>query len=97
MKLFESLKKKKFLLFTIFFSLYIGINLIGGERGLFSYFNKKSIYQEQVRKEKILDNKLKNLEHKILLINKNDQDYLDMIYREKFRYGKKNEIVIKLR
>ena len=70
MKLFESLKKKKFLLFTIFFSLYIGINLIGGERGLFSYFNKKNIYQEQVRKEKILDNKLKNLEHKILLINK---------------------------
>ena len=58
---------------------------------------KKSIYQEQVRKEKILDNKLKNLEHKILLINKNDQDYLDMIYREKFRYGKKNEIVIKLK
>ena len=97
MKLFESLKKKKFLLFTIFFSLYIGINLIGGERGLFSYFNKKSIYQEQVRKEKILDNKLKNLEHKILLINKNDPDYIDILYRQKFNYVTEDEIIIKLR
>ena len=97
MKLFESLKKKKFLLFTIFFSLYIGINLIGGERGLFSYFNKKSIYQEQVRKEKILDNKLKNLEHKILLINKNDPDYIDILYRQKFNYVTEDEIIIKLK
>ena len=40
MKLIESLKKK-FLLFNIFFTLYIGINLIGGERGLISYFDKK--------------------------------------------------------
>ena len=40
MKLIENLKKKKFLLFNIFFTLYIGINLIGGERGLISYFDK---------------------------------------------------------
>ena len=32
MKLFESLKKRKLLLFNIFVSMYIGINLISGER-----------------------------------------------------------------
>ena len=53
MKLIESLKKKKFLLFNIFFTLYIGINLIGGERGLVSYFDKKNTYKELIAKEKI--------------------------------------------
>ena len=54
MKLFESLKKRKLLLFNIFFTLYIGINLIGGERGLISYFDKKNIYEELVEKDKRL-------------------------------------------
>ena len=65
MKLKESLKKKKFLLFNIFFTLYIGINLIGGERGLISYFDKKNTYEELVKKEKVLAAKLKDLDHKI--------------------------------
>ena len=41
MRLFESLKKKKLILFNIFFTLYVGANLIGGERGLASFFEKK--------------------------------------------------------
>ena len=97
MKLFESLKKNKFLLFNIFFTLYIGINLIGGERGLISYFDKKNTFDELIEKEKILTGHLKDLDHKISLINKNDSDYLDMLYREKLRYGTKDEIIIKLR
>tara|TARA_B100001093_G_C26665105_1_gene943640 strand:+ start:778 stop:1071 length:294 start_codon:yes stop_codon:yes gene_type:complete len=97
MKLFESLKKNKFLLFNIFFTLYIGINLIGGERGLISYFDKKNTFDELIEKEKILTVHLKDLDHKISLINKNDSDYLDMLYREKLRYGTKDEIIIKLR
>ncbi len=97
MRLIESLKKKKFILFNIFFTLYIGINLIGGERGLISYFDKKKIYEELVNKEKILSLKLEDLEHKISLVKNNDPDYLDMIYREKFRYGTKDEIIIKLK
>ena len=51
MKLIESLKKRKFLLFNIFFTLYIGINLIGGERGLVSYFDKKNTYEELIEKD----------------------------------------------
>ena len=97
MRLIESLKRKKFILFNIFFTLYVGINLIGGERGLISYFDKKKIYQDLVDKEKILTNKLKNLEHKISLVENNDLDYLDMLYREKFKYGTKDEIIIKLK
>ncbi len=97
MRLIESLKKKKFILFNIFFTLYIGINLIGGERGLISYFDKKRIYEELEFKDKVLTSELKDLEHKILLIKNNDLDYLDMLYREKFRYGTKDEIIIKLK
>ena len=97
MRLIESLKKKKFILFNIFFTLYISINLIGGERGLISYFDKKKIYMSLVNKEKELSGKLQDLEHKISLVKKNDLDYLDILYREKFRYGKKDEIIIKLK
>jgi cell division protein DivIC len=97
MKLIESLKKKKFLLFNIFFILYIGINLIGGERGLVSYFEKKNTYKELIAKDKVLTAKLKDLDHKISLINKNDFDYLDMLYRQKFNYVTEDEIIIKLK
>ena len=97
MRLIESLKKKKFILFNIFFTLYIGINLIGGERGLISYFDKKRIYEELVIQNKALTSELKDLEHKISLVKNNDLDYLDMLYREKFRYGTKDEIIIKLK
>ena len=97
MRLIESLKKNKFILFNVFLTLYIGINLIGGERGLISYFDKKQTYENLLNKEKTLTTKLENLEHKISLIKKNDSDYLDMLYREKFIYGTKDEIIIKLK
>ena len=97
MRLIESLKKKKFILFNIFFTLYIGINLIGGERGLISYFDKNRIYEELEIRNKVLTSELKDLEHKISLVKNNDLDYLDMLYREKFRYVTKDEIIIKLK
>ena len=68
MKFFESFKKRKFLLFNIFFSLYIVINLIGGERGLVSYFHKKNTYQELLKKNEKLTVELSSLDHKISLI-----------------------------
>ena len=71
MKLFESLKNKKFLLFNIFFTLYIAINLIGGERGLISYFDKKNTYEELIEKDKKLiplEGKIRKLLSNILEI-----------------------------
>ena len=97
MRLIESLKKKKIILLNVFLSLYIGINLIGGERGLISYFDKKKIFKELEIKEKMLTDKLQELETKISLVKNNDFDYLDMLYREKFKYGTKDEIIIKLK
>ena len=97
MKFIESLKKRKFLLFNIFFTLYIGINLIGGERGLLSYFNKKNTYQELLKKDEQLTIELADLDHKISLISKNDADYIDMLYRQKFNYVTEDEIIIKLK
>ena len=96
MQLIESFKKKKFILLNIFLTLYVGINLVGGERGLVSYFEKKKIYEDLTQKEKLFNEELKELKHKIKLITSNDFDYIDMLYREKFRYGTKDEILIKL-
>ena len=97
MKLFESLKKRKFLLFNIFFTLYIAINLIGGERGLISYFDKKNTHQELLKKDEKLTIELADLDHKLSLISKNDPDYLDILYRQKFNYVTEDEIIIKIK
>ena len=97
MRLIESFKKKKLILFNIFLTLYVGINLIGGERGLVSYFEKKKIHDELTQKEIILKEDLQDLKHKIKLIKNNDLDYLDMLYRDKLKYGTKEEILIKLK
>ena len=93
----ESFKKKKLILLNIFLTLYVGINLVGGERGLVSYFEKKKIHKELIQKEIVLNEELQDLKHKIKLITNNDLDYLDMLYREKLRYGTKDEILIKLK
>ena len=97
MRLIENFKKKKLILFNVFFTLYIGINLVGGERGLVSYFEKNKTHQELIQKETVLNEELQDLKHKIKLITNNDLDYLDMLYREKLRYGTKDEILIKLK
>ncbi len=97
MRLIESFKKRKLVLINIFLTLYISINLIGGERGLVSYFEKKQTYQSLVEKEIIYSKEIKDLKHKIKLITSNDLDYLDMMYREKLKYGTKDEILIKLK
>ena len=97
MRIFECLKKKKFLLFNIFFTLYICINFIGGERGLISYLDKKNTYKKLIKKDEILTLELKDLDHKISLIKKNDADYIDMLYREKFNYVTEDEIIIKIK
>ena len=62
-----------------------------------SYFDKKNIYEELIKEEKVLTAKLKNLDHQISLINKNDPDFLDMLYRQKFNYVTEDEIIIKLK
>ena len=93
----KRLKKNYFFLVSAFLILYFFFNLVSVQRGLISYFDKKQTYENLLNKEKTLTTKLENLEHKMSLIKKNDSDYLDMLYREKFIYGTKDEIIIKLK
>ena len=97
MRLIESLKRKKIILLNIFLTLYVGTNLIGGERGLVSYFEKKKIQNQLLLKEQELNHEINTLKKKINLITNNDLDFLDMLYREKLSYGTKNEIIIKIK
>tara|TARA_Y100001970_G_C13568032_1_gene524805 strand:- start:169 stop:465 length:297 start_codon:yes stop_codon:yes gene_type:complete len=97
MKLIKLLKTKKLILLNIFLTLYVGINLVGGERGLVSYFEKKNLEKKLNEKQIELSNKLDELENENrLLSEKIDLDYLDTLYRQKLKFGKRDEILIKL-
>ena len=98
MKVFQIIKAKKIFFFQIFLTLYIGINLLGGERGLVSYFEKNSYEKKLSLKSFELKKDLDSVEHKNRLLFENiDLDYLDILYRTKLKFGKKDEILIKLR
>ena len=94
MRIVEILKKNYFLLISTFFFIYIVFNFLDGERGLFSYFEKKEIQIQLIQKKNNLTAELNDVEKKILLLTENiDLDYLEILYREKFFYGKPNEKV----
>ena len=94
MRIVEILKKNYFLLISTFFFIYIAFNLLDGERGLFSYFEKKEIQNQLIQKKNNLKSELVDVERKIILLSDNiDLDYLEILYREKFFYGKPNEKV----
>ena len=97
MKLFEILKTKKNFFLQIFLTLYIGINLVGGQRGLASYFEKNNNEKKLYIKKSELMKKLKSIELKNKLLSGNPNlDYLDTLYRAKLKIGSKNDILIKL-
>ena len=85
MRIVETLKKNYFLLISTFLFIYIVFNLLEGERGLFSYFEKKEIQNQLIQKKNNLTAELNDFEKKILLLTENiDLDYLEILYREKF-------------
>ena len=97
MYLIKTFKNRKILLLNIFLVLYVFINLIGGERGLISYFEKNRYEKKLYIKKSELKNKLEITEHKNKLLSGNpDLDYLDTLYRSKFKFGNKDEVLIKL-
>ena len=70
MRFFEILKLKKIFFLQFFLTLYIGINLIGGERGLISYFEKNTYEIKLSIKNSDLMKKLESIEHKNKLLSK---------------------------
>tara|TARA_Y100000996_G_C22211761_1_gene515718 strand:+ start:207 stop:509 length:303 start_codon:yes stop_codon:yes gene_type:complete len=79
------------LIFTILF-LYFFFNILDGERGLISYFEKKNTLKELKNEKIILSNKINDLENKNLLLTENlDLDYIEILIRQKFLFGKEDE------
>ena len=70
MRLIESFKKRKLVLFNIFLTLYVGINLVGGERGLISYFDKKNTYANLNEEKEVLNSKINDFKLKIKINQK---------------------------
>ena len=98
MRLFNFLTKKKLLLLNILLTLYIATNMIGGERGLVSYYEKEKKQKNLIEKRNILSEKLNEFEKKNKLLSTNlNLDYVETLYREKLKFGKKEEIIIKLK
>jgi len=88
----NKIKKNYFLLISSFLILYFFFNLLDGERGLFSYFKKKEILISLLNDEADLTSKIKDLEFKnSLLSDKLDLDYIEILIREKFLFGKEGE------
>ena len=96
MRFVQIINKKKFTLITVFLFLYVLINLLDGQRGLISYYEKQKIKQQLIEEEKEFSIKLAMVEKKnMLLTDKMDLDYLEILYRQKFMFGKSNEHIYK--
>ena len=92
MRFIEIINEKKIILISIFLTIYVFFNLLEGERGLISYFEKQKIKQLLISEKKELNYQLKLINKKNSLLTDNiDLDYLEILYRKKFMVGKNNE------
>ena len=90
----KKLKKNYFLLVSTFLILYFFFNLLSGQRGLISYFEKKQILNNLQNKEISLKKQIKDLDFKNSLLSDNlDLDYIESLIRERLLFGKKNETI----
>ena len=90
----DKLKKNYFHLISTFLLLYFFFNLFDGERGLISFFDKKSQLQDLEQQEVRLTKKIEDLEFRNSLLTENlDLDYVETLIREKFLFGKEGETI----
>ena len=90
--MFEKIKKNYFFLIITFLFIYFFFNLLGGDRGLISYIKKKEIYEDLKIKQNDLRIKIQDLEHKNSLLTENiDLDFIEILIRDKFLFGKEGE------
>ena len=88
----QKIKKNYFLLIITFLIFYFFFNLLSGERGLISYFEKKDQLNTLKAEELLLKNQIKDLDFKNSLLSDNlNLDYIETLIRERFLFGKKNE------
>ena len=88
----NKLKKNYFIIVSFFLILYFFTNLLSGDRGLFSYFEKKDQLSKFEKEEMLLNKKIEDLTFKNSLLSDNlDLDFIEILIREKFLFGKKGE------
>ena len=88
----EKLKKNYFILIITFLFIYFFFNLLDGDRGFISYMEKKDIYDQLKNDQITLKSKIEDLEHKNSLLTENiDLDFIEILIREKFLFGKEGE------
>ena len=88
----KSIKNNYFLIISIFLILYFFFNLLSGQRGLISYFEKKQTLNNLEKEELLLINQINDLDFKNSLLSDNlDLDYIETLIRERFLFGKKSE------
>ena len=88
------IKKNYFLLISVFLIFYFVFNLVSGERGLFSYIDKKVILSDLKNEELSLIKKIKDIDHKNSLLSDNlDLDFIETLIRERFLFGKEDETI----
>ena len=92
--MFRLIKRNYFLLISVFLIFYFSFNLVSGERGLFSYIEKKELLSNLKKEELTLTSKIEDVDHKNSLLSTNlDLDYIETLIRERFLFGKKNETI----
>ena len=90
--MWKKIKNNYFLLIFIFLSLYFLFNLLSGQRGLISYFDKKETLKNLKNEELSLINQINDLDFKNSLLSDNlDLDYVEILIRKRFLFGTKNE------
>ena len=88
----NKLKKNYFIIVSFFLILYFFTNLLSGDRGLFSYFEKKDLLNKLEKKEMLLTKQIKDTSFKNSLLSDNlDLDFVEILIREKFLFGKEGE------
>ena len=90
----KRIKNNYFLIISTFLILYFFFNLLSGERGLISYFEKKQTLNNLKNEELILTKQINDLDFKNSLLSDNlDLDYIETLIRERLLFGKKNETI----
>ena len=90
----KNIKDKLLFITPILLILYFILNLLGGNRGLFSYFEKRDYLNNLKNEEKLIKQEIEELEKSNSLLSDNmDTDYIEILLRDKFLLGKKGETV----
>ena len=90
----QLIKKNYFLLISVLLIFYFSFNLVSGERGFFSYIEKKELLSNLKKEELFLLSEIEEKNHKNSLLSDNlDLDFVETLIRERLLFGKENETI----